>query len=145
MTKFRFNSRGSFQTYEVSNDPDEVQLAISPTPRETVVSRRKLKLILAALFLATYDGAEIGYFYYSPTMLQYMDIKLTASVAAHVSSVLSAAYTSGRLLTAFISLKLKPDIIVSYHFVIILVAQVVLFIGRDNQTIIYIATAILGI
>lgn len=105
-------------------------------------SLRKFKLILVALLLGTYDAAELGYFYYSPTMLQHLSVE--PSEAAHVLSVLSAAYTIGRLVTAFISLKLTPDIIMTYHFVIIIVAQTCLYFGRHNRTIIYITTVLLG-
>ncbi|OTF70693.1 hypothetical protein BLA29_005916 [Euroglyphus maynei] len=105
-------------------------------------SLRKFKLILVALLLGAYDAAELGYFYYSPTMLQHL--KVEPSEAAHVLSVLSAAYTIGRLVTAFISLKLTPDIIMTYHLVIIIAAQTCLYFGRHNLTIIYITTALLG-
>lgn len=105
---------------------------------------RKWKLLLAALMLATYDAAELGYFFYSPTMWQYVEDKLSATEAAHVSSVLSATYTAGRLLTALVSLKIKSHIILFYHFVIIVIAQVILFVGQHNLNVIYGATALLG-
>jgi len=97
-----------------------------------------------ALCLAIYDAAEINYFYFSPTMFQFLDIHLSAEEAAYVSSVLSAAYTFGRLCTAFISIKLRPDVIIGYHFVIIVAAKLVLFFGRDSHTTIYVGTVVLG-
>ena len=109
------------------------------------VSNRRIKLFLMALCLAMYDAAEIAYFYFSPSMFQWMKpIEMPADEAAHVASILSAAYTIGRLCTAFISIKLKPDVIISYHFVIIFIGMNILYFGRDNRTTIIVGTIILG-
>ncbi|UXI14491.1 uncharacterized protein NH340_JMT00434 [Sarcoptes scabiei] len=107
---------------------------------------RRSKLLLIALFLGVYDAAEIGYFYYSPTMFQFFEIqpKIQAVDAAHLLAILSASYTFGRFFTAFIALKLKPDLILSYHLTIIIIAQIGLFLGRHNQMIIFLSTMIQG-
>ena len=70
------------------------------------ISNRKMKLILMAFCLAFYSSAELAYFNFSSTMFQFMDISLSAEDAAFVQSMLSAAYTFGRLFTAFISTKI---------------------------------------
>ncbi|KAH9395173.1 hypothetical protein TYRP_020929 [Tyrophagus putrescentiae] len=110
------------------------------------VPLRPLKLLLMALCLATYDAAEIAYFYFSPTMYQFMTdgVRMTAEEAAHVLSVLSAAYTVGRLVTAFVAIKLKPDVIISYHFLIIIAGHLVLYTGRHQTEYIYAGTVVLG-
>ena len=137
----RYRKSGDFDD---EHDSEEIQTVtgVSSNHISEYQSLRKFKLILVALLLGTYDAAELGYFYYSPTMLQHLSIE--PSEAAHVLSVLSAAYTIGRLVTAFISLKLTPDIIMTYHFVIIIAAQTCLYFGRHNRTIIYITTVLLG-
>ena len=77
-------------------------------------------------------------------MFQYMDINLSASASAHVTSVLSLFYTIGPLVTAFISLKLKPDTIVLYHFGFMLAGIAMIYFGQLNLTVIYIGSAVLG-
>ena len=77
-------------------------------------------------------------------MYQYLEIKLTADEAARVLAVLSATYTFGRLTTAFISLKLRIDVIIVYHYTIQLCSLAFIYFGRDDLTMIYIGTAALG-
>lgn len=114
-----------------------------PQPTKKV-SNRRMKILAMAIFLGAYDAAEIGYFFFAPTAFQYMEIKMEASETAKMSSILSGAYTFGRLFSAVVSLKLAPDYIIMYHFVIIAFAQVFLFLVRHNQTLIFVGTALLG-
>lgn len=137
--------------YEKSTEFQEVVTTDSPrtiseTPDRLHIPLRPLKLLLMALCLATYDAAEIAYFYFSPTMFQFMTdgVAMSAEDAAHVLSVLSAAYTAGRLVTAFVAIKLKPDVIISYHFLIIIAGHLVLLMGRHQVQYIYVGTVILG-
>lgn len=124
---------------------EEVDSTVEASDRLHVPHRR-LKLLLMALCLATYDAAEIAYFYFSPTMFQFMKdgVSLSAEESAHVLSVLSAAYTCGRLATAFIAIKIKPDVIISYHFLVIILGHAVLLFGRHRLQYIYAGTVILG-
>src|SRR5699024_5159298 len=66
------------------------------------------------------------------------------STSDHIMGILSAEYTLGRLASAFISMKLRPDIMISYHFVTLLAALSMLFFGRNDQMWITIGTAMLG-
>ncbi|KAI2805923.1 hypothetical protein BLOT_004933 [Blomia tropicalis] len=127
---------------EINHTLDEVQPQLENVNRRSE-SKRALKLIMVAICLGTYDAAEIGYFFFSPSMFQYSKV-LSAEEGAHVLSVLSAAYTIGRLVTAFISIKIRPDVIISYHFVIVIIAQSILFFGHDSPPLIYVGTVILG-
>lgn len=77
-------------------------------------------------------------------MFQFLDISLPADESARVQSLLSAAYTFGRLLTAFISIKLQPDVIILYHYLIIALAHMTIFFGRDSRLCIYLGSVILG-
>lgn len=105
---------------------------------------RKWKMMLAVLLYGTCDTTQLAYTTYSPTIWQFMDIQLSASESARISSVMTATNTIGRLITGFISLKLKPDTILMYHYAIIIISGLVLFFGQNNLTIIYIATGALG-
>jgi len=109
------------------------------------IAHRKVKLTLVAFSVATYVGAEFGFVSFSSTMFQYMaPLHLSAKEAAHVQSIFSTFFTLGRLVTAFISLKLRPDLILLYHYFIQTFSVGLLFFGRDNITLIYIGNAISG-
>lgn len=105
---------------------------------------RNVHLVLCGLCLATYGTAEIGHFAFSVALFQNLDIHLSATASAHIMSILSSTYTIGRLASAFISIKVQPDCIISYHFAILLSSLSVLYYGRDNHWCISIGTAFLG-
>lgn len=105
---------------------------------------RKTKLVLCGICLAAYFSAENGYFYYCTAMFQYLEIQLTAVEATQVTSVLALSYTIGPLVTAFVSLKLTPDYIISYHFVFLITGTSILYFFRDQRFMIYLGSAILG-
>lgn len=106
---------------------------------------RKMKLVLCGICLASYFSAENGYYYYCTAMLQYTQIHLSAVEATQVTSVLSLFYTFGPLVTAIVSLKLKPDHIISYHFVFLITGISTIFFFQTNITLVYIGSATLGL
>lgn len=77
-------------------------------------------------------------------MLQYIDIKMDATRAALMQSVCSSTFTLGRLVTAFITTKVVPDIIVAYHMVTFILGLAIVFFGRNSQTAIIVGSAVLG-
>lgn len=123
-----------------------VQAELTLINASSTTSNRRTKIALMALILALYDAAEIGYFYFSPSLFMLApDIKMESSTAAHLSSVLSAAYTFGRLVSTFISIKIKPDIIIAYHFLIIFAGHSLLYLFRTDLLMVYVATVIIGL
>lgn len=77
-------------------------------------------------------------------MWQNLPILLSPSEAAHVQTVLSITYTLGPAVTAFVALKVSPDIIVSYHFVFLLTGLAMLYFGQASMYLIYTGSAIIG-
>lgn len=97
--------------------------------------------------MAFSSSAEIGYMSFSTAMFQYLEIDLSAGQAAYVLSILSTAATVGRLLTAIISIRLKPDLVVSVHFALIIAGLSVVFFGSRGEgslPVVYGGSAILG-
>lgn len=111
---------------------------------------RPLKLALTALTLAFYASAELAYINFSSTVLQNLDTgsseedAISASEAAVLQSILAAAYALGRFFNAFAALRLTPEVIIVYHFLIIAVGQVAIFFGRHSRVLVYGGTAVLG-
>ncbi len=53
-------------------------------------------------------------------------------------------YTAGPAVTAFVALKLSPDVIVSYHFAFLLIGLGLLFFGQMNMVLIYAGSGLIG-
>lgn len=124
---------------DTESEPKSSSLAADPIPH------RLIKLTLVAFAVGTYISGEGNFLFYSSTMYQYLDIHLSASQAAHLQSVLSATFTLGRLIAAFISLKFPIDTILSVHYLIQIASMIGLFFGRNSETAIFLCTASLGL
>src|SRR5699024_11198376 len=129
---------------EDSVKADKEKQAITTAAPTRRIKHRRIKLALSAICLAFYIPCEIGWFSFATTMFQYLEIHMSAINSAHAQSLFSATYTTGRLLTAFISLKLTPDHILSYHYVAILAGLATLYFGQLSQSAIYAGCAVFG-
>lgn len=136
----RYQKPKTVTNYEVASTIESVN-----NEEHSEIPNRLWKILLMALCLSAYGATEISYFYFSSTMFQYLEpLRFSAEQAAHIMSILSAAYTIGRLLTAFISMKISPDVIISYHYIIIAASFVFLYVFRAERIFIYIGTVFLG-
>lgn len=144
------NSRASFHSLRTnvslrsSARHPSVHLPFGDVVDPDTVRYRFAKLSLCAVAIGAYASVEINYFYFSPSYLQKLSDPMSASEAARVTSLLATAYAIGRLVTAVISIKVIPDIIVSYHYITFLVGQAIIYFGGSNRTCIYVGTVILG-
>ena len=123
-------------------DPNAVQAPMEQSPRT-----RKVLIALFAMMLNSYSSLEAVYFGTAPTYLQYLpNVVISAEKAAEIMMVLSIFYTLGRLLSAFISIKVKPEVMLSYHLVAMATALTILYICQNGTTttLIYIGNGILG-
>ncbi|KAH9401599.1 hypothetical protein TYRP_016997 [Tyrophagus putrescentiae] len=106
------------------------------------------KLGLTALCLAFYASAELAYINFSSTVLQMLETegedKISAEEAAILQSVLAAAYALGRLATAFIAIRVRPEAIMAYHYLTVLCGLLAVFFGRSHRVLVYGGTAVLG-
>lgn len=118
--------------------------AAKPQLDPATIRHRLPKLALIALSYALYIPAEAGYLFYSATIWQYLEIELSAPQAALMMSLLTGCYTAGRLLATFIALKVKPDITLAAHYLLIAASLTLLFFGRTNLTVVYVGHAALG-
>lgn len=111
----------------------------------STIPKRKLLIALLALLLALYAELEFAYIQISPTYSQYIPLRVSASKAAEIASVLSVAYTVGRGLSFFVAFKIRPAIMITYHFMIMLIGFLILVIfARNSLTMLWIANIVLG-
>lgn len=105
---------------------------------------RRLLIILMALFLAVYSAIENSHFIYSSTYYQYISLRICASEAAKIMSVMATSYTVGRCFSAFVSIKIAPKSMIIYHYFIIIIAMCVLYFGQNSIQYIWFGNVIIG-
>ncbi|XP_054155722.1 uncharacterized protein LOC128954176 [Oppia nitens] len=71
------------------------------------------------------------YLKFSATYFQYIPMQLTASQSATLVTQMAVWYTMGRAITVAISIRLKPHVILSYHWLILLLGLAILSVGHD--------------
>ena len=123
------------------DDPHATQIPLEQSPRT-----RKVLIVLFALMLNSY-GFENIYFLTVATYLQYLpNVVISASKAAEIMITLSITYTVGRLISAFIAAKVRAEVMITYHMVIIAISIVILYIGQSASTItlVYIGNGLIG-
>ena len=126
----------------VITDPHARQTPLEPCPRT-----RKVLIVLFALMLNSYSSLENVYFGTVATYLQYLpNVVISAPKAAEIMIVLFVAYTLGRLVSAFIAARVKAEVMIAYHLVIMAISFVILYIGQSasTSTLVYIGNGILG-
>ena len=125
------------QYKNVCNAPDLPSHALSP-------KIKYLLLTLLSISMTTYAGMEMAFLSYSSAYYQIIPIRFSAQAAAELNSVMSATNTTGKLISTFVSIKLKPHIIVAYSYVIIATSLVIIYIGVNQSWAIMIGNALIG-
>jgi uncharacterized protein (DUF697 family) len=136
--KETLNQSSDFKNYSAENSSSKTNLVDSPT------RHRKLLIVLTAICLSAYGALELTHFQCSSTYYQYFGLKITAPTAARIMSAMAGSYTAGRCLSAFIAIKVKPEIMIIYHFGTIIAAMCVLFFGQNYITLIWIGNVMMG-
>ncbi|CAG2103941.1 unnamed protein product [Medioppia subpectinata] len=114
------------------------------TPGASTARKNAVLIALFSLFLAMYSSLEIAHFNYSPTYYQYTALRLSAQTAASILSTMCTSYTVGRCLSAFVALRVGPDVMISYHLLIIIAGMGVLYYGSTVLELIWIGNIIIG-
>ena len=130
---------------EKTNDKQTV-IEGKPLAQRMELSRqtRLVLIVLFALIFHGYNCLESSFMTYASTYCQYLPLKLSASKGAQLTSILSATYTSGRLISALISSRVRADIMLCYHFGIIGVSLVILYFGQNTEFMVYLGMCALG-
>ena len=105
---------------------------------------RNIVVVLVALSLNAANGISFGHIFYSSTYYQYLSVGISASKAAQILSVMSATFTIGRLVSVFVAIKVKTDIMIAYHLIIICAAMIFSYFGQNSITSIWIGNALIG-
>ena len=103
------------------------------------------QVALCGLMYGTYLSAEQNYFTFSNAMFQYLtEVDISAVQSELLTFILYITFTFGRLLTAAVAIKLQPEVIISYHYLIILLSFLAIYLGSGSFLALQLSTAFLG-
>ena len=125
--------------------PNAEEARLTDGSKPELSKRVRYSLIaLIALSLTTFGGMEMIHFAFSSAYYQDLPIHLSAQKAAEVMSVVSATLTMGKLFSALISVKVKPETMIIYSYVILAIAMTLLYFGCNSELMIWVGNGIIG-
>lgn len=99
-----------------------------------------LLIILVSLFLAFFTVSETIYLRFGATYYQYIPLEFTANQSAGMVSVMAMIYTIGRGISFFLSIELKPQLVIGYHTLVLIMSFIVLILGQNKLTLLLIGS-----
>ena len=106
---------------------------------------RKQSIILFSIWLSTYCVSESTILGFGATYFQFCPLQLTARQAAGLISIVATAFTVGRGISVIMALQFKPQHMIAYHFVLLFMSVILMFIGQHNLTVLLIAVVMAGL
>ena len=100
---------------------------------------------LLSNFVALVFVSDNIYLKFSATYFQYIDLQLTASQSAHLVIQMAIVYTLGRAMAVLVSIRIRPQTIMSYHIFILITSLVVIFFGQQNYRILWTGSLLLSL
>ena len=103
-------------------------------------------ILIFALWLSTYCVMESTILMFGATYFQYSPLKLSANKAAEMLSIISMASTAGRGISVFVAMKVRPQIMIGYHFAILYVSiGLLILFGQHNLTMLWLTNVLIGL
>ena len=112
--------------------------------KEGQESPRKTLIVLFAMLFMFYNACEGLMFQFGPSYYRNMGLRLSATKACRMISVMATAYTIGRGLNVLIAIKVRSKHMLQYHFGILIVGFAALFFSERSVHILTMANIILG-
>ncbi|CAG2169523.1 unnamed protein product, partial [Oppiella nova] len=106
---------------------------------------RQRAILLFCVWLSVYLVSETTILSFGATYFQYCPLKLTAQESAQLLSTVAMAFTAGRGLSALLALRFKPQQMIGYHFAILIIATITLYVGQYNLTVLWVSTIMAGL
>ena len=124
---------------ETNTEDNPMEPLLKPTPKI-----KNVLIGLMALLMMSYECLEVTFMTYNDTFYQCIPLKISAQKAAQLMSMFSGTFTAGRLFSAFIACKLRADIMIIYHIIIIFISLGVIYFGQNSEPAIYVGTFLIG-
>ena len=107
-------------------------------------SYRMIMIVCLTLSTMITNGLVECHIIYSPTYYQYLSIGITASMSAHIVSIMSTFHAIGRFVSIFEAMVLSSETMIVLHLTISMIALTMLYMGQESLTLICIGNAMLG-
>jgi MFS family permease len=140
----RYETPSQISAKNTNIDQNSNQTKTSTKLFDEKESPRKLFIILLSVLLSTYFTTEATFVQFGPTFYQYIPLKLSASKSAEIMSAKALSLTISRGINTFIAIKIRPQHMIAYHLLILLIANIILFFGQNSLTFLWIGTLIIG-
>lgn len=114
VSQAKFSSSPSGDMVSAVND-ENINLIAMETPRRYYVT----VILLGSALLCFYSGIEINTFTFFPDFAVYIDLHLSKSKAAFMTSLLSAAFACSRGVSIILATKFKPTSMLYTNLVLI--------------------------
>ena len=126
-------------------DGEELPLTSSThkVSAHTQLIPKKTIIICISIFLAFGIMSENMYMDFSPTFFQFSPLRLSANKAAEIFSTMSIALSTGRGLSVFIAMKLRPQTMISYQIFIVFVGYIYQYFGQHSLTHLWVSAIII--
>ena len=126
--------------YIDTNNSDETLPLINSNKNVDQLIPKKSIIICISIFLAFGIMSENMYMDFSPTFFQFSPLRLPANEAAEIFATMSIALSTGRGLSVFIAMKLRPQTMISYQIFIVFFAYIYQYFGQYSLTHLWISS-----
>ena len=133
-----------FRRYNYDHDSKiEVVTTEEQKARHAKYVPSKTIIVCISIFFAFGIMSEIMYMDFAPTFYQYCEARLTAAQASELFSMIAIALSTGRCLSIFIAMYLKPWHMIAYQSVIVFCGYVFQYFGQHDYTLLLISSVII--
>ena len=102
-------------------------------------------IILSCFLFCFYTGTELSTMSYLTEFAVVIDLKLSKSTAAFLTSIMSGAFAVNRLISIFVAAKVKTKTMLYVSFVMLSAGNLILlFFANSSEVMLWIAVVIIG-
>ena len=136
-TRTRDPTKNALNRTNSSGDSGESTPSKQPKPFDRMHSKKLILIILVSVLLSFFSASESAFFAFSATYFQYIPLKLSASRAAELVSLMALTFTVSRGLAVLIAIRLKPHYIIAIFLSILLISLIILFFSTNSLTLLW--------
>lgn len=113
---------------------------------ETEAKRYHWKLVaMGCVLLCCYTGLELSTFNFIPEFAVVIDLRLSKSKAAFLTSVMSGAFAANRFFSIIVASKIKPKKMLYMSFLMLLTGNsILLFFANTSEPMLWVGVILMG-
>ena len=99
---------------------------------------------MCMLLFSFHSASDDSYIQFTATYLQYIPLGLSASKSAEIVSYMGLVFTVSQGISIFVAIKVKPQYMLSYHFVILLTGILIMYFGKHSLTMVWVGILVMS-